>query len=370
MIKWNKMKSWVAEANNEARRFLDTHKKNVFVYGAGIAGYWYLNYLSLNNVDVEGFIVTCVDDVDKNNIPGKLSVFSLDYVISNYKDYSIVIGSPKYKNEICNTLKEKCNSEDIYSFEGEIYFTFLHDLEAYRDYILKNWDRIERLYNRLADDKSRETLQAFIMGRISGNQDYFSDCMVSDQYYPTDVISLKDEEVLVECGANDGRTLCEFIEKVNNRYKHIYLFEPDKSCIKQIRNVISDKSVENIDLIEKAVWESRTKLKFIEDEKYGFGRITNLGADYYVETETIDNIVLIPPTFIKMDIEGAELNALKGGAESIKKYTPKLAVCVYHRVGDFLDIPEYISHVNGNYKLYLRHHNWAATETVLYAVPN
>lgn len=69
-----------------------------------------------------------------------------------------------------------------------------------------------------------------------------------------------------------------------------------------------------------------------------------------------------------MDIEGAELKALEGAKKTIQKYKPTLAVCVYHRNEDILEIPQYIKSLVSEYKFFLRHHNYGGTETVLYAV--
>ena len=67
-------------------------------------------------------------------------------------------------------------------------------------------------------------------------------------------------------------------------------------------------------------------------------------------------------------IEGAELEALKGAKETIQRDKPKLAVCIYHRPEDMVEIPLYIKQLVPDYKLYIRHHSNTAGETVLYAV--
>ena len=69
-----------------------------------------------------------------------------------------------------------------------------------------------------------------------------------------------------------------------------------------------------------------------------------------------------------MDIEGAELEALKGAKETIKRNHPKLAICVYHKPEDIVDIPKFILELDPEYKLYLRHYSDNAGETVLYAI--
>ena len=68
-----------------------------------------------------------------------------------------------------------------------------------------------------------------------------------------------------------------------------------------------------------------------------------------------------------MDIEGAELNALKGAEETIRRFKPKLAITVYHSLNDFWEIPEWLESLGLGYKFYLRHFTIHAEETVLFA---
>jgi len=95
-------------------------------------------------------------------------------------------------------------------------------------------------------------------------------------------------------------------------------------------------------------------------------------GNYKIKVTAIDKFVernnLSKVDFIKMDIEGAELKALEGGEGTIKKFKPKLAICVYHRGDDILEIPEYIKSLGSDYKLYLKHNSTGMDETVLYAI--
>jgi hypothetical protein len=88
-----------------------------------------------------------------------------------------------------------------------------------------------------------------------------------------------------------------------------------------------------------------------------------------IETDSVDHVCEGEKvTFIKMDIEGAELEALKGARNTICRHRPKLAICVYHRQEDLVTIPQYILSLHEDYRLYLRHYGDFCTETVLYAV--
>src|SRR5207237_2654852 len=91
----------------------------------------------------------------------------------------------------------------------------------------------------------------------------------------------------------------------------------------------------------------------------------------YVLTETIDDRVasdgLTPVTFIKMDIEGAELNALKGAEKTLRLWKPQLAISVYHRLEHFWQVPNFINSLHLDYRFYLDHFTMHSEETVLFA---
>lgn len=94
-------------------------------------------------------------------------------------------------------------------------------------------------------------------------------------------------------------------------------------------------------------------------------------GEIIVETDTIDNVLAGGKvTFIKMDIEGTELASLKGAAKTIRKYKPKLAICIYHKKEDLWEIQDYISRLVPEYKFYMRAYEDTATELVLYAIVN
>ena len=76
-----------------------------------------------------------------------------------------------------------------------------------------------------------------------------------------------------------------------------------------------------------------------------------------------------PPTFIKMDIEGAELDALEGARRSIQTHRPILSICVYHKQNDLWRIPLFIHTLVEDYRLFLRPHEVDGKELVCYAVP-
>ena len=88
-----------------------------------------------------------------------------------------------------------------------------------------------------------------------------------------------------------------------------------------------------------------------------------------VKIEPVDAIVDRPPTLIKMDIEGAELDALKGARRSIIEGRPVMTISAYHRATDLIDLPDFVLGLDRGYRIGLRHHTEERWDTCLYFLP-
>ena len=189
------------------------------------------------------------------------------------------------------------------------------------------------------------------------------------QYFEPNIIEFKEDEVFVDAGVLDLETSARFAKlcKDNNVNFKIYAFEPDRISYEKCKDVLSNTSFPNLKLYNLGLWHENTTLYFSEQGN-GSSRIMQQEMPVSAKVVSLDSCITDKVTYIKMDIEGAELNALKGSREIIKKYKPRLAVSVYHKKEDLIEIPLYIKELVPEYKLYIRHYSNAAIETVLYAV--
>jgi FkbM family methyltransferase len=155
---------------------------------------------------------------------------------------------------------------------------------------------------------------------------------------------------------------------VKGKYKKIYAFEPDLANYLLIAGEFSscrDVIVENV-----AVGGADGEAVFDMRGTYGSKLVHNkLDNDCFVDVKTIklDSYINEPVTFIKMDIEGAECEALLGAEETIKEHKPKLAISLYHNDDDLTKIPLLVHKIVPEYRFYLRHHSPLYGDTVLYA---
>jgi FkbM family methyltransferase len=154
--------------------------------------------------------------------------------------------------------------------------------------------------------------------------------------------------------------------------KNIAVFEPQNTLCRNIAQYFHDKRnmFGSLLVFPCGVHSQIEKFRFsIPGDAPSAAKIDEMGNDI-IQCVAIDDVLQgFNPTFIKMDIEGAELEALKGAKNTITEYHPQLAICVYHSLSDIWEIPLLIKSFYPGYRLYLRSYNYMGLETVLYAFP-
>ena len=184
-------------------------------------------------------------------------------------------------------------------------------------------------------------------------------------------VFVEENNIVLDCGGCWGETALYFAEKAKNG--KVFSFEFIKSNIDIFEKNISINKIDNIEIIPNPLW-SKDNLEFFYYDNGPASQVSLENTDNLnesVKSTTIDKIVslkkLSKVDFIKMDIEGAELEALKGAENTIRNYKPKLAISLYHRNLDFYTIPKFIKDLKLGYKFYLGHATPSQSETVLFA---
>lgn len=235
-------------------------------------------------------------------------------------------------------------------------------------------------------------MSRFLLDGQDGTVDLYSDAFgvfnefVYSQYNlrsRTKVYSAQRGDVVIDCGACFGGTSLYFADAVGSNGRVIsFEFMPDNLKVFKANMAMNPELARRITLIERPVWKSTGDLMVIE----GSGPATQVHlASAAIETPQlpgasevramkIDDAMIQHDVnrvdLIKMDIEGAEMMALQGARLTIEKYRPCLAVCVYHKLIDFYEIPEFIHSLNLGYSFEFQHSTVHGDETVLFAVPD
>lgn len=180
---------------------------------------------------------------------------------------------------------------------------------------------------------------------------------------------------VIEGGVEDGRNTVQFLGVFNNSF--IYGFEPDGSVyeLSHFRRYLEDHP--RVLISPLALWGKTARLLFrkstsgrsgisAEGEPSGDRTVNAISIDEYVREHEIAKV-----DFIKLDIEGSEIEALEGAIETISKHRPQLAVCIYHRLDHYYKVPLFLADRATDYVFRIGHYSarYLFSETVLYAIP-
>jgi FkbM family methyltransferase len=204
--------------------------------------------------------------------------------------------------------------------------------------------------------------------RQTGFYEYF----LGKMYFEKGIMVPHKNESFVDIGAYNMSNSIDFIHWCGGNYDSIIAFEADSVSYENCKKIIIEYELERCQVLNKAVYSCDTDLTFLSapDGEYGGSRIDGNG-EHTVKAVSLDNYFKKGTqsiSIIKMDIEGAEKDALSGAKDIIRQSSPRLAVSAYHKPFDVVELTLYIHELNPEYKFYLRHHTLGIWDTVLYAV--
>jgi len=237
--------------------------------------------------------------------------------------------------------------------------------------MFQNSESVLKTASLWGDDKSREEYLRQVEWRASGDYGVLSKPDLEESYFPSSIFELSQGEFFVDCGSYTGDTLQQFLQRTANEFAGAVAVEPDPKNFSALRDWIDGLNPDignRIQLNKVAVGSTRGQVRFAADG--GEGSSIRGDGDILVDCVRLDDLLAdSSPTYIKMDIEGAEPDALMGAQNTISKHRPVLSICVYHAQDHVWSIPALIHKLAPDYRLFLRPHDVDGWQLVLYAIP-
>lgn len=289
-------------------------------------------------------------------------------------DFHLFMQHVKYSSEDALIEESKSCLESLRTYSGNIYTklteaynkfshfwgaidldSHIYDLIENRVHQLKtHYEDFIWLYGELADYRSRQVLYGIlrcwmtfdIIEKNNLRENNFSD------YYDFDLISCSEDEVFVDLGAYTGDSAQSFIDSFSS-YKRIYCYEITDSSMQQMQENLKD--YDSIVYRQVGVGSKCTTMYLPHPDKVWSANRLNTSEGQAVPVVTLDEDIQEKITFVKMDIEGSELDALMGAKRHITEEHPKLAVCTYHNNHHIWEIPRLMKTYNPDYRLYMRY---------------
>jgi FkbM family methyltransferase len=358
-------------------RLGDLRAKGIVLFGAGNLGRRTLSVLRTAGIEPIAFVDNN-DSLWDKTLEG-IPVLSPAKGVTRYGNSAMFVVTI-WRGEGSERMAERV--QQMHQLGCETVVPFLPLYWKYADSLLPHYlhdlphrvhaqgDRVRKALSLMADDASRQEFIAQMRFRLLGDFDSLPSPVQGDVYFREDLFRLRADETLIDCGAFDGDTLDMFLERTAHLFTAAVAFEPDPANYAKLATRVGSmprKTRDRIAIHQLATGEKNARVLM----DAGNGVSSTIGnGDCEVECVTLDSALAgMPVTFIKMDIEGSEIDTLAGARELIRKNTPILAVCVYHRQSDLWNIPVIIHDLSPDYSFYLRPHLLEGWDLVCYAVP-
>ena len=227
------------------------------------------------------------------------------------------------------------------------------------DFLRRHRADIDTVYNRLADEASRRVFHDVIAYKLTGRPDWLWDSAENAADFTPALYRLiapGTQEYLVDAGAYTGDTVAGFLSYTGGQYRRILALEPDRRNFRRLSAAVG--ALPRVICLPTGAWHSRDTLPFTQStgrqNRLDTTDNTLLGGAL-TPVDAIDNLLDgADATIIKYDVEGAEEEALRGSAETIRRYHPALIISAYHRSRDIFTLPLQALSLHSGYRLYLR----------------
>ena len=341
-------------------RFAD----GIAIYGAGFVGAWACEYLRNLAVKVTAFI-----DRDLRKIGGVIQ--GIPVIGPDAEDVDNLSGLFIAARHAVQEVERNMGGRGfpVISFDG--YF------------VLRNYERLLAIRDRYFDDeRSAEVFNALLLAMLTGRIDPCPGVMEKDMYFCLPEFSGNFDEAFVDAGAFVGDTVERFIWENLGTFRHIHAFEPGlrqfNALEKRMQRLAAEWAIDgaSVSLVRAGLSNvpGRMTCTFLHDSPLRHGLSNAAPGDASnTDDETSARVLTLdayldgrPVTFIKADVEGMEMELLRGATQTIRACRPKMALCIYHYPSHLYEIAEYVKSLVPEYQLSLRHHAPLFGDFVLY----
>lgn len=304
----------------------------ILIYGYGTVGQYFATFLSANHKKFKVY-----DDNKKN---GDFFLESKED-IKHYNPDCVIVA-------VANSRLQGTILKQLEIVSCEKILPTLEDIDSVRVYNLT--DIYKHRVNRSLFEPNC-FLDALEKGYLEGKVRYEFNAGLINSYFYND-ITIESNDIVIDAGASCPKygddTAIPFSDMTNG---YVYVFEPNPEAFEELKKQIGDRK--NIKLFRVALGQKNGKVFFKPNGSSSCVKDFCDNNSIEVDMVSIDSAIDGRVDFIKMDIEGAELDALKGAERCIKTYKPKLSICIYHKPEDIYLIPEYIKSIVPEYKIWI-----------------
>lgn len=324
--------------------YLKQTDKPIVLYGMGNGADKIITVLESHKIPFHGVFAS--DGFVRNKMFHGYKISTYNELREKYGQMIVLLCFGSSLPDVINNIKRIAAEQELYAPEVPVIGGGLFTKEYYE----ANKSAFDFVRSRLADQISIKTFDNILKYKLSGKIDYLFECEISDDEPYSSFLNLSNEN-FIDLGAYNGDTVIDFINH-DPQYRKITAVEPDVKTFKKLQNNTGE--LRDISLINACVSDKCGMLTF----NMQGGRNSALSQDGTpLQSITVDSLET-DATYIKMDVEGAETDAIIGAKNTIKQHKPKMLISAYHRTDDLIKIPQTVLELRNDYKIYLRHFNY------------
>ncbi len=328
-------------------------QKPIVLYGMGNGADKILDWCEANGVQVQGVFAS--DEFVRGQQFRGFTVERYDVLRARFGDeLLVVIAFASERPEVLERFAGLSQEQQVVAPHLPL---FDEAKTVSMEWLAQYEQELQQVYDGLADDASRRVFAATLNYKLSGKLEYLFDCTTQREGDLRELIAPTTDELYLDLGAYNGDTLNELGRLTDWHWRGALAVEPDRRSCRKLRAAAEALAAKGlaVEVHEAGIWSEAGELGFSDS---GGRQSTFIGAQKRsVPVTTIDAVAAgRAVTFIKMDVEGAELQAIAGGRQTISTFRPKLFVAAYHYDMDLFRLPLLLWQLVPEYKIYLRKH--------------
>ncbi len=329
-------------------QYLAGSTKPIVLYGMGNGADKIMAVLAHYNIKLKAVFAS--DEFVRGHSFKGYHVLKYSDVCRKYTNFIVLVAFGTEKEDVISKIVNISKEQELYVPDVPVVGGGLWNFEYYKTHE----NEIKRVYDVFEDDISRKVFEDILNYKLSGKIKYLQSSASPLVHAYKQILNLGNKETFLDLGAYTGDTVEEFIEFMDG-YKKIIALEPDYKNFIKLQKRVMDNKYENVECYNLGAWHEKDSL--FCSALAGRNSSLNSKKGKKIAVESVDDLLQGEPvTYIKMDVEGAEKNALIGAKSTINKFKPKLLVSAYHRNEDIFQLPWLIKELNPNYHIYLRRH--------------
>ncbi len=328
---------------------LAEEKRPIVIYGMGNGADKLISRLEKYGVTVADIFAS--DGFVRGHSFHGMRVKSFSEIKETYGDFVILLSFASRREDVLEALSAMDREYELYIPDMPVagedeYFD--------REFYNSHYAELCEAWGRLSDGESRRVFSSVVNYKLTGKLSYLLDCTCTkDELYSA--LNCGKIKNYVDAGAYNGDTLREAIDYFPNLSEAV-LIEPDPKTFKRLEKYLAGVHTPKVRALNTAVWDSVGEADFMSAGNRNSSVSSTASHEHKlaaVSTVTVD-LLEFAADYIKYDVEGAEYEALRGSAETIKKYRPTLLVSMYHRSRDLFTLINYLGREYPFYKMTLK----------------